>query len=229
MRISEIVTALRTGNTYFNTAIGGALEFGRVQESTLMNEVAFVIPLGEEASSNDQDQSINQIIKERFGVVCAIKNDTDVKDKAGILAYDTLHDIRTDLLRVLINLDLGYNTTIEYSGARLLDLNRAWMWYQYEFVVSVRLSADGAGMGALEERDVDARQDPAQLPDFNKLYTDIILSPSQYLPYSGTLPVPEYMTAAREITNSDDDPNPGAYDSAFASGFRILLKNMLRR
>lgn len=231
MKLSTIIVALRAGNTFFKTNIGGAIDFGRVQQNTLIDDVAFVIPLGEDASSNTEDSSINQIIKEKFGVVCAIKNDSNSVERAGIIAYDMLHTVRTDLLRVLIGLDLGYNTTIEYSSGRLLDINSAWIWYQYEFVYQSRLTSNIAGEGEIEERSVDARQDPAQLPDLKRIYTDIILSPSASLPYSGQLPASSYISVNQQWadTQDKDDVNPGDYGSDFALGFKVLLENIIRR
>lgn len=231
MKLSTIIVALRAGNTYFGTNIGGALDFGRVQQSTLSDDVAFVIPLGEDVGENSDDSSINQIIKERFGVVCAIKNDSNAAERTGIIAYDMLHTVRAGLLRVLVHLDLGYNTTIEYSAGKLLDINSAWMWYQYEFVYESRLASNTAGEGEIEERTVDERQDPLQLPDLKRIYTDIILSPSASLPYSGQLPASSYISVNQQWadTQDKDDQNPGDYGSDFALGFRVLLENIIRR
>lgn len=231
MKLSTIIVALRAGSTFFGTNIGGALDFGRVQQNTLTDNVAFVIPLGEDVSSNAEDSSVNQIIKERFGVVCAIKNDSNAAERTGIIAYDMLHDVRAGLLRVLINLDLGYNTTIEYAAGRLLDINSAWMWYQYEFMFQSRLTSNTAGEGEIEEKTVDAREDPAQLPDLKRIYTDIILSPSASLPYSGQLPASSYISVNQQWadTQDKDDQNPGDYGSDFALGFRVLLDNIIRR
>lgn len=230
MKLSTIILALRAGETYFGSRIGGALDFARVQSNTLIDEVAFVIPLGEEAVDNDSDSGMNQTIKERFAVVCVIKNDTSAAEKAGILAYDTLASIRSGLFRVLINLDLGYSRTIEYSGARLLDMDRAWMWYQYEFKYESRLTSNDAGEGIIEERSVDERKDPAQLPDLKTIYTDIIVSPSANLPYNGALPASSYLSVDMSWHDTTaDDPNPGDYSSAFHSAFKVLMENIIRR
>lgn len=230
MKLSTIILALRAGETYFNQNIGGAIDLARVEENTLTAEVAFVVPLGEDALANDGDVSVNQVIRERFAVVCIIKNDSSSKEKAGLLAYDSLDNVRADLLRVLVNLDLGYDSTIEYQGGKLLDVNRAWLWWQYEFIFNSRISADGAGIATVEYRDVDEREDPLQLPELNQIYTDIILSPSNDLPYDGQLPASSFISVnASTIVDTDDDPNPGAFDSGFAKAFRVIMENIIRR
>lgn len=233
MKLSEIIFALRAGNTYFKSLVGGAAEFSNVQVNTLKKDVAFVIPLGEDTIENELDNSISQTIKERFGVICAVKNDTDSDDKAGIIAYDKLHDIRADLLKVLVNLDLGYERTIEYSAGRVLDINRAWLWYQYEFMYTSRIVAGTDGLAEIEYRDMDERQQVSQLPNLSEIYADYIFNGlnSKNLPYTGQLPVSDYIDVdASQQIDYDDDPNPGGYETdGFAAGFKILLDGVLRR
>lgn len=230
MKLSTIILALRAGQTYFNNNIGGAIDLARIEENTLIAEVAFVVPLGEDAVESDVDVSVNQVIRERFAVVCVIKNDSSSKEKAGLLAYDALDSIRADLFRVLVNLDIGYDSTIEYQGGKLLDVNRAWLWWQYEFVFRSRISADDSGTAVVEYREMDDRQSPLQLPELQQLYTDIILSPSSDLPYNGQLPAASFIDvdASTNVT-INDDPNPGSFDSGFAKAFKILMENIIRR
>ena len=230
MKLSPIILALRIAKTHFGDLIGGGIDLTRVQQNTLTADTAFVIPLGEDATENAVDNSVDQTIRDRFAVVCAIKNDSSPKDKAGLLAYDVLDSIRAELFAVLINFDIGYASTIEYSGAKLLDINGAWLWWQYEFVVREQLAASVDGVGFVEERSVDDRQQVSQLPDINKIYADIILSPSANLPYSGTLPAKDFISvdASTQVT-TDDDPNPGSFAASFTQAFRVLMQNIIRR
>jgi hypothetical protein len=231
MRISQIILALRTANTHFAAKIGGAIELGSVMDNTLVDDVAFVIPLDDQAEANDGDQSVNQRIKEKFGIVVAIKNDTNRQDKTGFAAYDLLDTIRDQLIGALVNFDIGYETTIEYYGGKLLDVNRAWVWFEFDFTFYSRIIADEGGIASVEYRDVDAREYPAQLPEFTRIYMDIVngkLSPD--LPYSGQMPAGTYINVNASMqVDTDDDPNPGAYDSGFATAFRILMENIIRR
>jgi hypothetical protein len=231
MKLSTIILALRAGNTYFGNRIGGAIDLARVQSNTLIDEVAFVIPLGEDASENDGDTAINQVIKERFGVICVIKNDNNASEKSGILAYDVLDTVRAGLVKILVNFDIGYESSIEYSAGRLLDIDRAWLWWQYEFVFTSRLASVLDGSGEIEYRDIDERKSPEQLPDLKRIYTDIILSPSASLPYNGTLPASSYVSVDQQWIDSQDkdDQNPGDYASSFADAFKVLMSNIIRR
>lgn len=224
MRLSTIVLALRMGNTRFGSRVGGLVEFAAVEGNTLKKEVAFVIPYDEEADGQQNDSGINQKIKERFSVVVVAKNDTNLNDKTGLVAYDTMHDVRNELFKILINFDIGYETTIEYDRGRLLEFNAAWIWYRYDFTVWTRLSADESGYGFVEERTIDSRMQPSQLPDFNAIYADYILAPSADLPYTGKLPASNYIDVdASQQTDSGDNPNLGAYDSGFAKAYKKLL------
>jgi hypothetical protein len=230
MKFSPVILALRTYNGHFGANVGGALDFMRAEKNSLVNDTAFVLPLGEDCSKNDSDNSINQTITDKFGVICAMKADRESQDQSGLLVYDLLDDVRNELLAVLINFDLGYDSTVEYAGAKLLDMNNGWIWWQYEFVIQEKIVAGPDGQGFIEQQEVEERQQPSQLPDLYKIYADFILSPSAQFPYNGRLPASEFIPVdlSTQVTQ-DDDPNPGAFETSFAGAFRTLLHNIIRR
>lgn len=226
MKLSPIILALRLSNTTFESRIGGIADFAQIEKNTLSYEAAFVIPFDEESLADENDAAANQKVKERFSVVCAIKNDNKRDEKVGLTAYDRIDDIRDELFKVLINFDLGYDHTIEYDRGRILNFNAAWLWYQWDFIIYSRISSDETGYGFVELRSVGDRQQPSQLPDLYRIYADYLFSPSAELPYTGKLPADTYISIdASQMTDSDDNPNLGAFGSGYARAYNKLLSS----
>ena len=143
MKLGYVALQLRLAETRFENRIGGSAALALAQDSTLTDEMMFVIPLAENASSNEYDNMINQIVTERFGVIVALKMDEDITDKTGIKAFDKLHDVRTEIFKALLGWQMPDAESIcSYSGGQLLDFNRAWLWYQFEFTVGTRIQAE---------------------------------------------------------------------------------------
>lgn len=180
MKIGAIVLKLRIADTYFKNNIGGAADLDLATSGTLLQDMAFVIPLAEDAELNKEDNSVNQNITERFGVVVAISNDTTEDDLTGITAYDKLHDVRDELFSALVGWDPGYNGPVAFRGGRLLAIDRAWLWYQYEFEYPAILMTDTSAQGALQETAYMGSTvvGPEELADFLKVYTQYIMTPS---------------------------------------------------
>jgi len=224
MKLSTIILALRLSGTSFGDKIGGIIELSAVKNNTLTNEVAFVIPYDEEAGEDSNDTSANQKIKERFTVIAVLKNDANLNDKTGLAAYDRLHGIRNELFKVLINFDVGYENTIAYDRGRLLEFNPAWIWYRYDFTTYSRIVSDESGFGYVEEKPVGERVQPSQIPAFNEVYAEFMVTPGITPPYTGKLPAGDYIDISdAQSTDINDDPNLGGYDSGFARAFKKLL------
>lgn len=192
MNLGEIVIRIRAHQSayygavaVFGNRVGGAVEFALAQENSVKEEMAFVIPLAEaDQGDNQYDNGTNQMVNERFGVVVALKNDTSVVDKLGIGAYDRLAGVRTQLWRALLGwLPTGMEMPIYYKGGRLLDINPAWLWYQFEFQSEFHLTAGEAG--------VDDEQIAAITDDFLHAYAQWLVGDHQHgiLPMQGTPPL----------------------------------------
>lgn len=192
MKLGALVLRLRThiddrgDEAYIQAKVGGAAEYAYAREGTLNDEMFFILPLQESANTNEYDNSINQILIEQFAVVVAVKNDTDYKDKTGFYAYNRLHDIREEVFGAFLGCDLAqidsessYTTEsiIYYRGGQLLDFNRGYLFYQFTFEYKVGLQTK-----ALEDE-----------PDgyLDTIFAQYEISPSENLPYSEDLPVPE--------------------------------------
>lgn len=223
MRIGEIVLKLRLADTRFNNLIGGAAELNLAIDNTLKQDMAFVIPLAENCPSNEYDSGINQKITERFGVIVALGNDNSQADKTGITSYDLLHTVRGEIFKALLGWKIdGAESLVYYRGGRVLDITGAYLWYQFEFEFETRIlnyytedelnDTDGVDMGV------------AGLDDFNTIYTNIILSPSADLPYTGELPLSDgypnvVLPDNAQWLDLTENPNAGDFGKGFGSGF----------
>ena len=231
MRLSAIVLKLRLATTRFENNIGGSAELARAMKGTLSKDMAFVIPLGEDAVQNASDGAVEQVMIERFGVIVVLANDSTQKDKLGIRAYDEIHNVRNEIFVPLLNLDLGFESSISYRGGSLINLDAAYIWYQFEFDYNSRISTDpDTGQGCIAERALDDRQQVSQLDDFNKIYMQYVLSPSLELEEilndpKLDLPVEVSLVDMTQIIDLTDDPREGAFDGGFASGFDFYDKD----
>jgi hypothetical protein len=117
-----------------------------------------------------------------------------------------LFDIRQEIFTCLLGWQLpeaNSEDLISYVGGRLYDLNPAWLWYQFIFRSSFRLSVD---------------PDVGDLDDFNTLYTQWVLAPSPHLPVE-EIPVTDFEPDMTSIIDFTKNPLAGAFDRGFSSGF----------
>lgn len=211
MKIGQIVLKLRLANTIFENRIAGAAELSMALQGTLQKEVAFVLQLAEEAQTNKYDSGINQQITEKFGVIVALDNATSQKDKTGITAYDKLYKVRKELFSALLGWQIEeMEDLISYGGGKVLGINRAQLWYQFEFETSYRIN-DKDGVD-------DKRED---LNDFDAIYAQWVMMPSEKIP-AVRIPIDDPdMTSIIDFTQN---PNEGSFGRGFGKIFEIYKK-----
>lgn len=183
MKLKPIVLILRLAGTRFENRVAGAAELADAMKNTLHNEMAFVVQTGEIATDNTQAIGIDQRMTEVFSVIVALKNDTAQKDKTGIIAYDTLYDARSELFDALLGLELTseenlcVESPVSYAGGNVVNLNRAWLWYQFNFAVDVRLTAQA--QNKYLEKVVE------NYPNLDEIFAQYELAPSDNIPLTG--------------------------------------------
>ena len=143
MELEPIIQALRTRLPVFGERVGGAVQFKALGEkSALPIPCAYVIPLDDNASERLAGNTARQEITDGFAVVVVMSNKPDEKGQGSAL---NAHNMRTLLWAAL----LGWCPSEEYDpivyeGGQLMKLDRAEMWFQYEFSATTQITdADG--------------------------------------------------------------------------------------
>ena len=203
MRIGPVVLKLRLAATRFGDMIGGAADFDSIQRETF-GECAFVVPLAETASRNEQDTTVLQVLTEVFAVVVVLKNDTAQTDRLGIRAYDALDEARSQIFKGILGWEMdGYKTPVIYEGGRLLDLNAAYLWYQFEFSAERWITQEDG----VEE---------SVTTWFNSIYAEYVLVPDSAIPHKGPIPIGTPPADGAETIDLTKSPYGGPFDG---SGF----------
>jgi len=217
MKIASIVLRLRAADTRFGNNIAGAAEFGMVQADTLTEDTAYVIQTDETTFPNQTEADVSQRLTEEFGIVVAIRNDLSLADKTGLTAYDSLFEIRREFWNILVGLELPNDDDpqyiiegpISYKGGVLLDINAAWLWYQFQFTFPARLT------GALQEYDLDS---------LDTISAQWVMTPNKQIPTKGAEPLPGAIADSdmESIISFTENLLAGGFDSrAFDSGFDL--------
>ena len=173
MKYNLIIAQLRTLCPSFGNRVAGAAEFKMLPETqALQVPCAYVIPMEDSPGPAKSSNAVRQEMTESFAVVVALNN---VADERGQASATALHDIRAELWRALLGWppESHYNGT-QYEGGSLLDLDRARMWYRFEFGAQMEIGpSDGWEAGMV-----------AALPKLNevRVKVDVIAPIAQPLP-----------------------------------------------
>ncbi|MBS1198157.1 MAG: hypothetical protein H6R18_1942 [Proteobacteria bacterium] len=142
MDCALIIAALRTRcSAVFSNRVAGAAEFKQLQESAALSvPAAFVIPLDDDASERKSQNTVRQDLTDGFGIIVAVSN---VADERGQTAAATIHTIRAALWAAL----MGWRpaecyTGIIYEGGQLLAMDRARLWWQFEFSAAMEIGPE---------------------------------------------------------------------------------------
>lgn len=141
MDIDNIIAALRTRCPAFATRVAGAAQFKMLPETAAMaTPCAFVLPLDDSPDPPASPNMVKQFLDEGFAVVVAIDNSVDERGQAS--SY-TVQSLRTELWRAL----LGWQPTpqhsgIAYGGGHLLQIDRARLWFQFEFSAAFEIGPE---------------------------------------------------------------------------------------
>ena len=149
MNITTVIEHLRAHCPGFGGRVAGAARYKQIDETASMSSpAAFVIPLddspGERMSLND----VRQTLTESFAVVVSLDNRPDERGQNAVnAAHDT---IRAQLWAALLGWQpdgLAENSIyrgIDYQGGNLLHLDRARLWFQFDFSAEREIGpADG--------------------------------------------------------------------------------------
>lgn len=139
MKTSTLIARIRAQCPSFANRVAGAAEFMAAVEyaDDLALPHAFVMRLADAPQDSSTAGQVLQVIEELFGVVVAVDNTTDQRGQG---ADDALDDLLVELQGALVGWqpDALYQD-MEYRGSTLLDMDRARLWRQFDFVTLIIL------------------------------------------------------------------------------------------
>jgi hypothetical protein len=131
--IVAIVEALKTRtDATFAGRIAGAAEFALISpDAKLTVPAAYVIPLDDTAQPNGSDNGYSQIVRDGFAVIVVLSNTAAEIGKSSVAQ---IQPIRNALNAALLSWKPdSEHGPIEYEGGQLLDIDRARLYYQFEY------------------------------------------------------------------------------------------------
>lgn len=138
--IVEIVEALKTRcAVQFNGRIAGAAEFQLLDENAkLALPAAYVMPLDDTAEVNESENGYSQTIRDAFAVVIVLDSTESNLAKSAVAQ---VQPIRNALFKALLSWQPdNEHGPIEYEGGQLLGVDRARLYYQFEFSAQTHIS-----------------------------------------------------------------------------------------
>ena len=144
MNLDLVIQALRARCPSFATRIAGAAQFKALPEAAqLAVPAAFVVPLDDAVEPNQSQNGYRQPLRDSFAVVVALSNGVDERGQA---AAATVHTLRKELWQALLGWqpEADYDGIV-YEGGQLLALDRARLWYQFEFAAGFEIGSDDVG------------------------------------------------------------------------------------
>jgi hypothetical protein len=134
--IGAFITSLRANAPVFAGRVGGAAEFYkglRDYSTSLPMPAAYVLPLGQDAEPNTIRNGLIQIVHKSIGIAVELDAQRDRRGQDPAMQFDA---IEAQIFASCLNLFVGDCRMTQgayFAGARYLDLDRARLWYQWEF------------------------------------------------------------------------------------------------
>ena len=145
--MAAFISQLRANAPIFAGRVAGAAEFQaglRNYNTSLPLPAAYVLPLGQEADANQLWNGLIQIVHKTIGVAVELDAQQDRRGQAPTMNFE---EIEAQIFASVLNLTIGecrMPRGAAFSGARYLDLDRARLFYQWEFALDWQITdADG--------------------------------------------------------------------------------------
>jgi hypothetical protein len=154
MNLTTVISAVKARCASFGSRVAGAAEFKVLPEAAnLTVPAAYVLPLDDNPGQNRSSTGYRQPLRESFAVVVVLSNTSDERGQAAVAS---VHSLRAELWAALLgwqhDADAG---PLEYEGGSLLHLDRARLYYQFEFGADIEIGIaqtwQGASLAALPD------------------------------------------------------------------------------
>jgi len=191
--IGPTIEQLRAYCPFFGGRVAGAADFQlglRNYNENMPLPAAYVVPLSQDAERNANLTGYWQIVEKMIAVIVELDATPDRRGQDPVMSYDV---IEAALFSALLNWEPALCRTpnkqgYQLSGGRFLDLDRARLFYQWEFLLPWQLTDD------------DGWQ-PPEGEDLTGIQVDIYKAP----PFEMT-PEPTYPPAAIVVIPTSDAP-----------------------
>jgi len=207
-----MIQLLRANAPVFGGRVAGAAEFYsglKNYNATMPLPAAYVMPLNQDAERNQILNGLVQIVHKGFGIAVELDAQQDRRGQAPVMSFDT---IETQVFASCLNVHLGtcrMSQGTYFLGAHYLELDRARLFYQWEFGADWQIS------------DEDGWQPPS-IP-LESMELDIF-----HRPQTGDLPAAIAMVATQATAPPPPTdgpwPDPPPYDTAAPSWWQRLLR-----
>jgi len=146
--LGTFIASLRKNAPIFAGRVAGAAEFYkglRDYNENMLLPAAYVLPLGQDAERNTiQAGGFWQLVHKGIGIAVELNAQRDRRGQDPTMSFET---IEAQIMRSCLNMYLGecrMNQGSYFTGARYLDLDRARLWYQWEFALDWQIyDSDG--------------------------------------------------------------------------------------
>lgn len=141
MELEPIIAALRARCPVFVNRVAGAAQFKLLAENAALPvPCAYVIPLDDSPSESQSQNGVRQGLDDAFAVIVAVSNLVDEKGQGGA---SSVHAMRSILWGALLGWQPGADYDgIVYEGGHILGLDRARLWYQFEFSAAMEIGPE---------------------------------------------------------------------------------------
>ena len=147
MILETFIAQLRANAPIFQGRVAGAAEFNRGlrdYNTSLPMPAAYVLPLNQDAERNDIMNGLIQMVHKGVGIAVELDAQQDRRGQHPVSQFDT---IETQIFASVLNLQIGECRMTKgayFTGAHYLDLDRARLFYQWEFGLDWQITdADG--------------------------------------------------------------------------------------
>jgi len=142
MDLPAVIVHLRANAPIFGGRVAGAANFTKALETEGMLDLpaAYVVPADDDATENLEANLLVQDVTERFSVIVELPNDADRRGQRATTLYDP---VRAALWAALLNWRLDPVKAAKglyYAGGSLLDLDRARLFYRWDFAQDIRIT-----------------------------------------------------------------------------------------
>ena len=156
MNLLTVINQVKTLAPALGNRVAGAADFASGLETTqnMTLPAAFVLRLSDDASDSDLMPGLHQPVVERMGIVVEFDNTvaSDADARTGFAGINQIDAMRALLFSAVLNwtpadMTNAGPTGFRYGGGRLLEFDRARLFWQYEFEIDTIITdADGVGL-----------------------------------------------------------------------------------